>query len=95
MTDDRFAGIREFVAAIDLGSFTAAAETLDITGSAVGKSISRLEARLGVQLLHRTTRRIDLTTAGETFLLTCRRILEELDQMLAAVQIRHYTAAQG
>lgn len=89
MTNDRFAGIREFVAAIDLGSFTAAAETLGITGSAVGKSISRLEARLGVQLLHRTTRRIDLTTAGETFLLTCRRILEELDQTEAFLSTGH------
>lgn len=78
--DDRFDGIREFVAAIDHGSFTAAAETLGVTGSAVGKSISRLEARLGTQLLHRTTRRIDLTGAGETFLQTCRRVLEELEQ---------------
>jgi DNA-binding transcriptional LysR family regulator len=87
--DDRFAGIREFVAAVDYGSFTAAAETLCITGSAVGKSISRLEARLGLQLLHRTTRRIDLTTAGETFLLTCRRILEELDQTEAFLSTGH------
>ncbi|MFM0204698.1 LysR family transcriptional regulator [Paraburkholderia fungorum] len=89
MTYDRFAGIREFVATVDLGSFTAAAETLGITGSAVGKSISRLEARLSVQLLHRTTRRIDLTTAGETFLLTCRRILEELDQTEAFLSTGH------
>jgi DNA-binding transcriptional LysR family regulator len=78
--DDRFAGIREFVLAIEKGSFTAAAAQLGITGSAVGKSISRLEARLGVQLLHRTTRRIDLTNEGEAYLLSCRRILEELDQ---------------
>ncbi|WP_233856380.1 LysR family transcriptional regulator [Paraburkholderia sp. HD33-4] len=87
--NDRFAGIREFVAAVDRGSFTSAAETLGITGSAVGKSISRLETRLGMQLLHRTTRRIDLTTAGETFLLTCRRILEELDQTEAFLSTGH------
>ena len=87
--EDRFAGIREFVTAVDRGSFTAAAESLGITGSAVGKSVSRLEARLGVQLLHRTTRRIDLTTAGETFLLTCRRILEELDQTEAFLSTGH------
>lgn len=78
--EDRFAGIREFVLAIDKGSLTAAAAELGLTGSAVGKSISRLEARLGVQLLHRTTRRIDLTTEGEAYLLSCRRIMEELDQ---------------
>ena len=87
--DDRFAGIREFVTTVDRGSFTAAAETLGVTGSAVGKSISRLEVRLGVQLLHRTTRRIDLTTAGETFLLTCRRILEDLDQTEAFLSTGH------
>jgi DNA-binding transcriptional LysR family regulator len=78
--EDRFAGIREFVLAIDKGSLTAAAAQLGLTGSAVGKSISRLEARLGVQLLHRTTRRIDLTNEGEAYLLSCRRIMEELDQ---------------
>lgn len=78
--DDRFAGIREFVLTVDKGSFTAAAAQLGVTGSAVGKSISRLEARLGVQLLHRTTRRIDLTNEGEAYLLSCRRIMEELDQ---------------
>ena len=78
--EDRFAGIREFVLAVDKGSFTAAAGQLGVTGSAVGKSISRLEARLGVQLLHRTTRRIDLTNEGEAYLLSCRRVMEELDQ---------------
>lgn len=78
--DDRFAGIREFVLTVEKGSLTAAANQLGVTGSAVGKSISRLEARLGVQLLHRTTRRIDLTNEGEAYLLSCRRIMEELDQ---------------
>ena len=78
--EDRFAGIREFVATVDTGSFTAAAALLGVTGSAVGKSISRLEKRLGVQLLHRTTRRIDLTNEGEAYLMSCRRVLEELDQ---------------
>lgn len=78
--EDRFAGIREFVAAVDGGSLTAAADTLGVTGSAVGKSISRLEARVGVQLLHRTTRRLDLTTEGEAYLASCRRVLDELEE---------------
>lgn len=86
---ERFAGIREFVAAMDEGSFTAAAAQLGVTGSAIGKSISRLEARLGVQLLHRTTRRLDLTTDGEAYLLTCRRILEELDEAEAFLATGH------
>jgi DNA-binding transcriptional LysR family regulator len=87
--DDRFAGIREFVLAIEKGSFTAAAAHLGVTGSAVGKSISRLEARLGVQLLHRTTRRIDPTSEGEAYLLSCRRIMEELDQAEAFLATGH------
>lgn len=87
--EDRFSGIREFVLAIDQGSFTAAAVQLGVTGSAVGKSISRLEARLGVQLLHRTTRRIDLTNEGEAYLLSCRRIMEELDQAESFLSTGH------
>ncbi len=86
---DRFAGIREFVATVDAGSLTAAAALLGVTGSAVGKSISRLEARLGVQLLHRTTRRIDLTTEGETYLASCRHILEELEQAESFLSTGH------
>ena len=72
--EDRFAGIREFVATIDGGSFTAAAVELGVTGSAVGKSIPKLEARLGAQLLHRTTRRIDLTTEGEASIKHCSNL---------------------
>lgn len=87
--EDRFGGIREFVATVDGGSLTAAATLLGVTGSAVGKSISRLEARLGVQLLHRTTRRIDLTTEGEAYLISCRRIIDELDQTEAFLSTGH------
>jgi DNA-binding transcriptional LysR family regulator len=78
--DDTFSGIREFVATVDSGSLTGDAQQGGGTGSAVGKAISRLEARLGVQLLHRTTRRMDLTTEGEAYLVSCRRVLEELAQ---------------
>ncbi|EEY78242.1 LysR substrate binding domain protein [Acinetobacter calcoaceticus RUH2202] len=79
--ESKFSGILEFVMAVEQGSFTGAAEILGITGSAVGKSINKLEKRLGVQLLHRTTRRIFLTPEGEAWLVSCRRILEELDQI--------------
>ncbi|OOF79091.1 LysR substrate-binding domain-containing protein [Rodentibacter caecimuris] len=78
--DDRFSGIREFLAAVEMGSFTAAADKLNITGSAVGKSISRLEQRLNTQLFHRSTRKITLTKEGEVWLHSCLRIMEELEQ---------------
>ncbi len=75
------AGVIEFVRVAQAGSFTAAATTLGLTGSAVGKSVSRLEARLGTKLFHRTTRRITLTHEGEDYYESCVRALEELDDV--------------
>lgn len=64
---DPFAGVSEFVETIRTGSFTAAGERLGLTGSAVGKSVTRLEMRLGTKLLHRTTRRLTLTPEGQRY----------------------------
>jgi DNA-binding transcriptional LysR family regulator len=75
---ERFAGLTEFVATAQTGSFTAAAASLGVTGSAVGKSVTRLEARLGAKLLHRTTRRLTLTAEGHQFLDACLRIVDDL-----------------
>ena len=75
-----FDGIAEFVAATRLGSFTAAAAELGMTKSAAGRAVSRLEARLGSKLLHRTTRRLILTPAGEAWLERCVAALAELDR---------------
>ncbi|WP_347557066.1 LysR family transcriptional regulator [Robbsia sp. KACC 23696] len=87
--EDYFAGIREFVCVANAGSFTAAATILGVTGSAVGKSVTRLETRLGVQLLHRTTRRIVLTTEGEAYLLSCRQVIEALEQQQLSLASGH------
>lgn len=76
---NRFDGLQEFVLTARAGSFTGAASLLGLTGSAVGKSVSRLEARLGTKLLHRTTRRLTLTAEGEAYLETCLAIMEELE----------------
>lgn len=78
--DTRFDGIAEFVTVARLGSFTAAAAELGRTKSAVGRAVSRLEARLGSKLLHRTTRRLTLTPAGEAWLEHCAAALDELDR---------------
>jgi DNA-binding transcriptional LysR family regulator len=78
---DRFQGIAEFVQTARTGSFTAAATRLGVTASAVGKSVSRLEARLGTKLLHRTTRRLTLTQEGETYLESCLGVLDELESV--------------
>lgn len=76
---DRFDGLQTFVGTAQTGSFTAAGVELGLTSSAVGKSVSRLEARLGVKLLHRTTRRLTLTPDGEAYLETCLAVLDELE----------------
>ena len=62
-----FDGISEFVTTVRTGSFTAAGEHLSLTGSAVGKSVTRLEKRLQTKLLHRTTRRLTLTPEGQRY----------------------------
>jgi DNA-binding transcriptional LysR family regulator len=76
----RFDGIAEFVAVARLGNFTTAASELGVTKSAVGRAVSRLEARLGAKLLHRTTRRLTMTSDGETWLEHCIAALAELDR---------------
>jgi DNA-binding transcriptional LysR family regulator len=75
----RFEGIVAFVETAEAGSFTAAAERLGLTRSAVGKSIARLEARLGTRLFHRTTRSLSLTDEGVRFRESCLLALAELD----------------
>jgi len=62
-----FSAIPVFVAVVECGSFSQAGEKLGVTKSAVSKRISQLEAKLGVQLLLRTTRRLSLTEAGERY----------------------------
>ena len=76
---ERLKGIDVFVAAAAAGSFAAAAERLNLTGSAVGKSIARLEARLGTRLFERTTRTLRLTDAGTAFHRVCTRVLEDIE----------------
>lgn len=75
----RFDGLVEFVETARTGSFTAAGLRLHLTASAVGKSVSRLEDRVGTKLLHRTTRRLTLTSEGEAYLETCLAVLGELE----------------
>lgn len=63
------------------GSFSAAARELDVSTPAISKRLAQMEARLGVLLLNRTTRRISLTSEGEIYLGHARRILAEIDDM--------------
>jgi len=80
---DKLNGLRAFVKTADLGSFVAAGRALEISASAVGKGAARLEEELGVRLLQRSTRRIQLTDEGRLFHERCRRILDDLDDAQA------------
>lgn len=63
------------------GSLSATARELNVTTPAASKRLTQMEARLGVQLMHRTTRRMSLTTEGELYLAHARRILADIDDM--------------
>ena len=71
--------IKAFLISVETGGFSAAARQLGLTPSALSKLVSRLEDRLGTRLLHRTTRRLQLTAEGETFYNRVRPILTALD----------------
>jgi len=86
---DKFEDLQAFGAVVEAGTFTAAAERLDSTKSAVSRRVSRLEERLGVQLLRRTTRVLNLTETGQSFYDHSARILADLDEAEAAIQLEH------
>ena len=75
---DRLTSLAVFVKAVDLGSFSAAGTALQMSSQLVGKHIQRLESRLGVRLLSRTTRRQSLTDFGRTFYERAQIILAEV-----------------
>lgn len=68
-----------FAAVADAGSFTAAAERMDTTKSALSQAVSLLERELGAQLLQRSTRRLAITEAGVAFLADCRALLDDAE----------------
>ncbi|TIV95583.1 MAG: LysR family transcriptional regulator, partial [Mesorhizobium sp.] len=72
-------GIVAFVHAVEAGSFTGAGERLHVTKSAIGKSVARLEQRLGIRLLNRTTRSLNPTSEGASYYEACVRALAEIE----------------
>jgi DNA-binding transcriptional LysR family regulator len=90
---DRARALEVFTAVVDLGSFSAAGRALDLTPSAVSRTIDRIEARLGVRLLLRSTRALTLTAEGRSYLQAARRILADLND--AEQQIADQGAPRG
>jgi DNA-binding transcriptional LysR family regulator len=77
---DRLMSMRVFQKVIDEGGFAAAARALDISPAVVTRLVADLEDHLGTRLLHRSTRRLSLSVAGETYLERVRAILQDIDE---------------
>lgn len=77
---DRIDAMKVFVTAIDEGSLACAARTLKRSPTAVSRALGFLEAHVGVELVHRTTRTLKLSEAGQRYLAACRRVLVDLEE---------------
>ena len=74
-------GLREFVAVVEQGGFTAAGRQLNVSTSFVSRQVTRLEDRLDVRLLQRTTRKVHLTEMGQVYYERSREILDQLESL--------------
>lgn len=83
--------LQVFVSVIDCGSISAAAEQVGQTPSAVSRTLSRLEAKLGTTLINRTTRRMDLTEEGRFFLEKAKLILEQMTDLEERLSLHRQT----
>ena len=77
---DRFHSMQVFTRIVELGSFTAAADALNLPRATVTHAIKQLEARLGVRLLQRTTRSVSATLDGDAYYRRCVRLLADLEE---------------
>lgn len=89
---DKFLQMQTFNAVVDAGSFVKAADALEMSKAAVSRHVVEMEARLGVRLLHRTTRRLSLTDEGQVFYARSKELLAELDETEAEVSSRSEAA---
>src|SRR5262245_23192591 len=91
---DRLLAMRVLSAVIDTGSFSAASRKLGLPLATVSRRVAELEAHLGVRLINRTSRRLDLTEAGRDYLPAARRILDELAEA-ERIASGEYAAPRG
>src|SRR5690606_9092635 len=82
---NRWEGLDEFVAVAESGQFAAAARRLGLSTSQVSRQVARLEERLQTRLFYRSTRRVALTEAGQTFLQHCQRLQDAREEALRAI----------
>ena len=77
---DRIDAMKVFVSAVDEGSLAGAGRRLGRSPAAVSRAIAFLEAHVGAELLHRTTRALKLSETGERYVAACRRVLIDLEE---------------
>ena len=85
---DRFQEMQAFVTVVDCGSFVGAADALATSKAAISRYVSELEQRLGVRLLHRTTRKLSMTDEGIAFYARCTDLLQALDEAESELHTR-------
>ncbi|MBF0676044.1 LysR family transcriptional regulator [Pseudomonas sp.] len=85
MAFDRLEAMRAFCRIVEMGSFTGAANVLNVAKTTISGQIQALESQLGVKLLHRTTRRVSPTTDGAAYYERARLLLDEIDELEASV----------
>ena len=82
---DTIDGMRTFLAVVSQGSFSRAAERLNMSPQLVSKYVAQLESRLGARLINRSTRRLSITEVGQGYFERCRDVLADIDEMESAV----------
>ena len=85
---DKFQEMRVFVAVVDAGSFVGASDAIEMSKPAVSRHVQELEARLGVRLMQRTTRKLSLTEEGSVFYARCKELLANVDEAEAEITSR-------
>ncbi|MEP6964635.1 MAG: LysR family transcriptional regulator [Polaromonas sp.] len=90
---DRFLEMQTFNAVVDAGSFVKAADAMNMSKAAVSRNVVDMETRLGVRLLHRTTRRLSLTDEGQVFYARSKELLAELEEAEAEITSRSEAAS--
>ena len=91
----RFENMETFVKVVDAGTISAAADKLNVAKSAVSRRLKELEAHLGVELFHRTTRKLNLTETGSAYYKQCVRILDDIVDTELATSQAHGTLKGG
>ncbi len=81
----RWEGFEELVKVVEVGSFSGAARAMGVSKGHISQRIAQLEDRLGVRLLHRTTRKLSLTELGNLYYQRCKQVVEDLSEIEQAV----------